>query len=421
MNKWLIMLTFLAGVLFNPVPSSSQRVRPGRKESPLEVNVSQFPTLQADSVRVEIFTKIPLDRLVFMTHGKDFKAAYELSIFAIDENEVVCGTRIWQEEVVKSRFKDTQSEDLYHIAHTYFSLPPSKYRIVVNLVDMDNRQRYNVSEKVDVAGYPGDQLAMGDILLLSEIQGPPEKPDHMVPYVDDEIPEGVDSFYAYVVVRNPVETSQATLEYTLAEKDETSVAASSGTLNLGWALSTHVIPIATDQLKGREYTLTLRLQVDTLEAEQSIPIHVIWTGFSGQIEDVDQAIEQTRYMATHKQLKKMRDATGEAKREAFLAFWREYDPTPNTPRNELMDEYYSRVEYANAHFRGHRPGWETDLGMVYIIYGQPDDIERHPFDMYQKPYQIWFYYDEGWKFVFVDVNMFGDYRLVTPLYPSRSF
>ncbi|MCK4723767.1 MAG: GWxTD domain-containing protein, partial [Dehalococcoidia bacterium] len=67
------------------------------------------------------------------------------------------------------------------------------------------------------------------------------------------------------------------------------------------------------------------------------------------------------------------------------------------------------------------PGWESDMGMVYIIYGQPDDIERHPFDIDRKPYQIWFYYSKGWRFVFMDVNMLGDYRLVTPLYPSGSF
>jgi hypothetical protein len=61
------------------------------------------------------------------------------------------------------------------------------------------------------------------------------------------------------------------------------------------------------------------------------------------------------------------------------------------------------------------------MGMVYIIYGPPDDVERHPFNMDSKPYQIWLYYSKGLRFVFVDVNMLGDYRLITPLNPTRSF
>ncbi|MBA7483939.1 hypothetical protein ES707_19456 [subsurface metagenome] len=86
-----------------------------------------------------------------------------------------------------------------------------------------------------------------------------------------------------------------------------------------------------------------------------------------------------------------------------------------------MDEYYGRVAYANTYFRSMQPGWETDMGMVYVIYGPPDEIDRHPFDVNQKPYQVWFYYNKGWRFVFVDANMLGDYRLVTPLYPTRSY
>ncbi|MFC1548292.1 GWxTD domain-containing protein, partial [Candidatus Neomarinimicrobiota bacterium] len=89
--------------------------------------------------------------------------------------------------------------------------------------------------------------------------------------------------------------------------------------------------------------------------------------------------------------------------------------------NEVMDEYYRRVAYSDTHFKSYQAGWETDLGMVYIIYGPPDDIERYPFELDSKPYQIWYYYEQHWRFVFVDQNMFGDYRLITPLYPGRSF
>jgi len=41
---------------------------------------------------------------------------------------------------------------------------------------------------------------------------------------------------------------------------------------------------------------------------------------------------------------------------------------------ELIKVFYSRVKYANYYFTSYKPGWQTDRGMIYIIYGSPDYI-----------------------------------------------
>ncbi|HEX9615291.1 MAG TPA: GWxTD domain-containing protein, partial [Bacteroidota bacterium] len=79
-----------------------------------------------------------------------------------------------------------------------------------------------------------------------------------------------------------------------------------------------------------------------------------------------------------------------------------------------MEEYYHRVEYANKNFGHYMDGWKTDRGMIYIRFGSPDNVERHPFDMNTKPYEIWYYYELERQFVFVDETGFGDYRLRYP-------
>ncbi|MQY64607.1 MAG: hypothetical protein GH143_09975, partial [Calditrichaeota bacterium] len=323
MNKWLLTIALLLVVLLAPDRSISQRRQSEREKSPLELAVSRHPTQTADSVQVDVFTQIPLDHLVFMAYSGGFKSTYELSIFAVDKDEMVRSTRIWREEVVKSRFEETQSEDLYHIAHTYFLLSPGEYSIVANLMDQDSRQRHQASEKIDVTGYPLSQLAIGDILLLTEAERVPGKPDRITPFVGNWVSDQADSFYVYFAICTPMEEpSQASLHYTLGKKDDAAAVAFHKTLNLDSALSTHSIPMATSHLKELEYTLTVRVQVDSLVAEQSTPIRVTWTGFYHLIEDVDQAIEQARYVATRAQIKEMREASGEARREAFLSFWR---------------------------------------------------------------------------------------------------
>ena len=108
--------------------------------------------------------------------------------------------------------------------------------------------------------------------------------------------------------------------------------------------------------------------------------------------------------------------TPEEKQEKLLEFWKKRDPNPNTARNERMEDYYQRVEYANNKFTHYIEGWRTDMGMVYIMFGPPSDVSRHPFEVDSKPYEVWRYYDLNYDFVFVDQSGFGDYRLTTPIW-----
>ena len=77
------------------------------------------------------------------------------------------------------------------------------------------------------------------------------------------------------------------------------------------------------------------------------------------------------------QYKTMRRSNPEKQEELFLEFWKEKDPTPDTKRNELQDEYFSRVAYANNAFKGSTDGWRTHMGEIYIKFGRPDDIEEY--------------------------------------------
>ena len=61
-------------------------------------------------------------------------------------------------------------------------------------------------------------------------------------------------------------------------------------------------------------------------------------------------------------------------------------PNPESPENEFKEEYYRRIAYANEQYASGIPGWKTDRGRVYIMYGPPDDIDSHPSGgMYNRP------------------------------------
>src|SRR5256886_12515267 len=117
-------------------------------------------------------------------------------------------------------------------------------------------------------------------------------------------------------------------------------------------------------------------------------------------------------------------------RENFIElFWRRRDPDPDTDENEYREEYYERIAYANEHYTSGIPGWKTDRGRIYIMYGKPDEVETHPSGgSYERPsyegggntstypFEIWFYrylpgIGSGIEIEFVDPTGSGEYRI----------
>jgi hypothetical protein len=85
------------------------------------------------------------------------------------------------------------------------------------------------------------------------------------------------------------------------------------------------------------------------------------------------------------------------------------------PWPDLRDRYLQATRFANENFRSFaREGWRTDRGRVYLIYGQPDDIERFPSSDEAKPYEIWTYngIEGGVEFIFGDRLGLREYQLL---------
>jgi len=125
--------------------------------------------------------------------------------------------------------------------------------------------------------------------------------------------------------------------------------------------------------------------------------------------EVDREFRWSRYDMTDEEKNQYKAITGlEVKRKFMSDFWRRRPPG-------AREEYLARVSYANANFAVMaREGFRADRGRVYIVYGQPDDVERHPNETDMRPYEIWQYNNiqGGVIFVFVQKNSGGDYELV---------
>jgi GWxTD domain-containing protein len=120
--------------------------------------------------------------------------------------------------------------------------------------------------------------------------------------------------------------------------------------------------------------------------------------------------EDVRWIITDEELSAFKKLSNNAERDIFIeGFWQRRDPTPDTAENEYKEEHYRRIAYANEHFAAGMPGWRTDRGRIYIMYGPPTSIDSHPMGgPYQRsaeegggqtetfPFEVWRYrYLEG--------------------------
>jgi GWxTD domain-containing protein len=121
--------------------------------------------------------------------------------------------------------------------------------------------------------------------------------------------------------------------------------------------------------------------------------------------------------------------TNEEREQFIEAFWQRRNPDPDSPENTFKEEHYRRIAYTNEHYASGIPGWKTDRGRIYIIWGPPDEIQSHPSGgSYDRPpeegggststypFEDWRYrYLEGIgenvEIEFVDPSMSGEYHL----------
>src|SRR5258708_5111279 len=127
-------------------------------------------------------------------------------------------------------------------------------------------------------------------------------------------------------------------------------------------------------------------------------------------------------------------STNEEREQFIEQFWQRRNPNPDLAENSFKEEHYRRIAYANERFASGIPGWKTDRGRIYIMWGNPDDVESEPArGAYERPMEegggeTSTYPSEKWRYrypegiandanlEFVDPSGSGEYHLTMENY-----
>lgn len=157
-----------------------------------------------------------------------------------------------------------------------------------------------------------------------------------------------------------------------------------------------------------------RLELKKEDAEEPIGQRVIssqWLDMPVSLYNLEIAIQMMKFIVNDQELRRLNSGSTSEKESKFREFWSQRDPTPDSEFNELMTEYYRRIDFAYSNFTSmQQPGYETDQGKAYILYGQPENIERRlPTNAPTR--EIWLYPNR--TLVFEATTGFGDFRLIS--------
>lgn len=378
-------------------------------------DITVLPRLiyDGEKVRCDAVLEISYNNLRFVRTGSGFQGEIEVTALVKNREGVQVWREVKREGVTVSSYDQTTERNLFLTIVLSFYLAPGDYLLQVLLTDLESRDSYRAEERfsLGLTSLPFDlsvpllsRSSFWDTLrsLPGDIAFRGLRPDssgRIWIFCDLLTRQGLLPESLYVEVTNRAGRSYLQRGLKLADivKD-----------------AYLVFPVEFSSIPHGESVVKVRVGREGETVTRESRLWISHYGLPSFIRDLDEAIRQLKYVATQEEIDKLLATFTLQREEAFFQFWNQNFPTPGEGINGKMLEYYSRIAYANQHFSSSRPGWETDRGRIYVIYGEPSVIERSGAEVGGGTLEIWYYHHLGKRFIFRDEFGFGDYRLISP-------
>src|SRR5687768_5801709 len=381
-------------------------------------SVRFLPTRSTDSTLVLVALSMPNRSLTFSGAGDRQEAAYTVITEARRSGTVV-QRREARETVRVASFRETTRGDESVIFQQFLTLPPGDYELAVIVRDAGSARS---------GAY---ELASSVPQLSASVVAPPIVAYEATPRTNaDSLPHLIANPRATIIFGRdtmvPVYVEQATVtespsEATLSVLSEEGNLLWSDTVALqpGVGLASGLGQVPTTRFGVGHFWITTTATSSVTPAVR-VPLFISF-GDEWGIAPLEEMLSYLRYFADPSRLRALQDAAPEARASAWMTFWRETDPDPETTEHEALRDYFRRLVTVNERFREEASaGWLTERGKVFITLGEPDQIlEQGDVGIGNRGrIQIWQYLQHRTQFVFVDQSGFGRWRM-TPASESE--
>lgn len=416
MRKLLAAVLIFCPVLFAQV-EHAKGGSPYSFTPEFNIDLAGYKGSVNNKTRVDVFLQVPYSSVQFIKASEGYIARYSVSLTFYDEDRsTIIFERIWNEKIIATNFAQTSSKQSFNLSYRSFEILSGNYNLKIVVEDLDSRKTSSMDRMVIIASYK-DPLDISDLILIKD-RITEDGQERIIPNVSREVTNKDKSISFFYEIYSDMQR-QVTISYKIEDKDRNVIYSLDEEKTVAPGINTVEHTIEEPKLSLGDYNLIVRVEsrdINSIKLAQKTIFSKIY-GVPASIKDLDKAIDQMIYIASTDEIDEIETGkTYEDKLKNFLYFWNLKDPSPNTEENEVLSEYYRRINYANEKFQSFYEGWRTDMGMIFVTLGAPDYVERYPFSESSKPYEIWDYYDINKRFIFVDQTGFGDYRLLNPVF-----
>ena len=383
----------------------------------LDRNIDQFKIdtftrpLESGLIEVMCFVKIPNYSLQFVKEGRNFVAEYDSNLSVVDEDDVEVATGSFSGKIVVKKFSETTSRVKSTILTSSFVVPLEDYIVSASIKDIDTKLSSKKTKKLNLDDF-SDTFQVYEPIFLKETDGEWGFSDNEFPIDANQIiiKENQLKFYQYATI-SPGDYTMVINVFSGKKLQWTDTINSSSDAKV----ISHLINLPTNDINKVDLKIEVTVNQGELSASKSSKFKSRDSFMFGGIGNIDLALSQMNYILTTEERKELKNLKQSEKENFFKKAWARRDPKPETKINELMDEYYARVQFTEENFsRGTSGGWRSDMGMIFILFGKPDDIQKYSSMQSNFVYETWYYFSIGEEFAFVDDFGFGDYRLRRP-------
>lgn len=372
--------------------------------------------------------RIPYSSLVFEKNMDAYSAAYQINLELFDDDSVFVARQIKQKKILTNNFSESIDNNTFDQDVIYLFSAKKEFKLRAILTDVNSKREYllktdELNNKVMIQ----NNLVKPIIINSDKINCDGEEVFQLCNF-NGFIPFSKENYSILIPVRD---TSISRIEYVVLNNRDTVINSSTNTYEFislkmiscenqiilknsnNEKIKCFIIEDVSSKLSEGDVIFKLNFNKDQKTSQEFI-YKSLWINKPVSLRDSEEAISYLTIIDKEEVVEALLSNDEKNYSNVLNKYWKKYDPSPNTTYNELMAEYYLRVDYANLNFKpiSGKSGVNTDRGKVFVKFGHPAKIDRISND---DGYIIekWFYEDANNVFSFIDKTGTGNFQLLS--------
>jgi GWxTD domain-containing protein len=377
--------------------------------------VKPYPLSYANNqFKMLILVELVYDMLQFTFKDDEYWASFDTEIIFQEKKSRQTYTKVWPSTFSLKDYDLTNRGDRFFLTWDSLFIPPGEYQLTFEYRDLQGKQKFHNNMNLTLPAVKNLYAPSPLFMVDSEKDESLPLPFPARPLASwGKLPFNQKIKMLLNIYSNQDSRLQVSLNIHKKNASQPSFILDSLVYtvdNQGFLL----LDIPFQQWPEGKYEAKIIYRGEQDSLIQQIPVDIIWMDKPRSLRIPEYAIQPLKVILPEAEFKEINSGSKEERHKKFEQFWQSKDPTPSTAYNEIMVEFYDRVDSVDQLWGEKRIfGWKTDPGRIILLYGQPDEVEDNSLNPI-KPYLRWTYFlaNRTLTFTFQPLEGRKRYRLI---------